>query len=174
MMNTIFFRDSLDIGIGFDAKKYGNRTFFGDTVRKAKQVFGEITNFTIHKQVAAKTSQIRISQNPEGVSIVEIRLAGVNSHNAIPPKGQYDFGLSEELMHNVFREVQNEVSKLTKEEFKKLLNNRVEIVDGKVPILPAIPRIERRAIDARPSSSIENVSALLLKPITILQNIRQC
>ena len=52
-------------------------------------------------------------------------------------------------------------------------HNRVEIVDGKVPILPAIPRIERRAIYARPSSSIENVSALLLKPITILQNIRQ-
>lgn len=46
-------------------------------------------------------------------------------------------------------------------------------VDGKVPILPAIPRIEIRAIYARPSSSIENVSALLLKPITILQNIRQ-
>ena len=69
--------------------------------------------------------------------------------------------------------MQNEVSKLTKEEFEKLLNNRVEIVDGKVPILPAIPRIERRAIYARASSSIENVSALLLKPITILQNIRQ-
>jgi hypothetical protein len=54
-----------------------------------------------------------------------------------------------------------------------LLDNRVEIVDGKVPILPAIPRIERRAIDARPSSSIEKVSALLLQPLAISQKIRQ-
>ena len=92
--------------------------------------------------MAAKTTQIRASKAPNGNdTIVEIRLAGANSHNSSISKGQYDFGLSEELLSSVLQETQKRVNSFVPKDLARLLATRVDIIDGRVKKPPSISRL---------------------------------
>jgi hypothetical protein len=132
-------RDQTEIDIAFDAKKSGNEKFFKHALTQKTAENPDLTEFAMHKLVAAKNATIRISKVNDS-TIVEIRLAGVNSHNPGGEEGKLDFGMAEELIKAVDQAVQKYVKSLTENYYRALLGERVNITDGKISseLLPPI------------------------------------
>ena len=132
-------RDQTEINVGFDLKKSGNEEFFKHALTRQTKRNPDLTAFATHKLVVAKNTTIRVSK-VENSTIVEIRLAGVNSHNPGGEEGKLDFGMAEELIKAVDQAVQKYVKSLTEDCYRALLGERVDIVDGKISsgLLPTI------------------------------------
>ncbi len=134
------FRDSKTIAVGFDAKKCGDPDFFAKSVAKFSQDHPDSSAFAIHKQVAGKVYEIRVSKIDDA-TIVETRMIGCNPHNPIGYIGQHDFAILPKLITEIHNAVQTKLQELKKnpEEYQKLLQKRVPIVDGRVEeILPIL------------------------------------
>ncbi len=135
------FRDSKTIAVGFDAKKCGDPDFFAKSVAKFSQDHPNSFAFAIHKQVAGKVYEIRVSKI-DNATIVEARMIGCNPHNPTGHIGQHDFAILPKLITEIHNAVQTKLQELKKnpEEYQKLLQKRVPIVDGRVEEISPILR----------------------------------
>jgi len=134
------FRDSETIKVGFDAKKCGDPDFFAKSIEEF-QKNGNSSAFTIHKQVAGKVYEIRVSKI-DNATIVETRMIGCNPHNPTGHIGQHDFAILPKLITEIHNAVQTKLQKLQEnpEEYQELLQKRVPIVDGRVAEISPILR----------------------------------
>ena len=135
------FRDGSEIAVALDAKKSGSPEFFAQQVKEFEKHHQGASAFTIHKQVAGKSVEIRVSKINND-TIIEVRMLGTNPHNPIKSLGQHDYPLLQEIIATINNDVQARLTELQKspKEYDKLLKKRVDIIDGKIKEIPPIPR----------------------------------
>ena len=137
------FRDGTEIAIAFDAKKSGNEKYFEQEVAKFKEE-NPATAFTMHKQIAGKTVEIRVSliEDSNKNTIVEARMLGCNPHNPNQHIGSHDYPLLQKIIATINNDAQKKLQELQElpEKYQQLLETRVPIVNGRVSEIPAIKR----------------------------------
>ena len=138
-------RDGTEIAIAFDAKKSGREDYFKQEVAKFKEE-NPATAFTIHKQIAGKTVEIRVSvikdTHDQQHTIVEARMLGCNPHNPNQHIGSHDYPLLQKIISTINNDAQKKLQELQElpKEYQQLLETRVPIVNGRVSEIPAIKR----------------------------------
>ena len=165
------FREDSTISVGFDAKKSGRSEYFNQEVKEFKTQNPDASAFTIHKKVAGKTFTIRVSKIEEN-TIVEIRMLGCNPHNPTSHIGAHDYQLLQTILTTVNNDVQAKLAELQQspQEYQRLLNKRVEIIDGKVAEIEPIARLKQKEPSAT-TRVIEPVERFVnARAIVALQN----
>ena len=138
-------RDGTEIAIAFDAKKSGREDYFKQEVAKFKEE-NPATAFTIHKQIAGKTVEIRVSviknTHDQQHTIVEARMLGCNPHNPNQHIGSHDYPLLQKIISTINNDAQKKLQELQElpKEYQQLLETRVPIVNGRISKIPAIKR----------------------------------
>ncbi len=138
-------RDGTEIAIAFDAKKSGREDYFKQEVAKFKEE-NPATAFTIHKQIAGKTVEIRVSvikdTHDQQHTIVEARMLGCNPHNPNQHIGSHDYPLLQKIIATINNDAQKKLQELQElpEKYQQLLETRVPIVNGRISKIPAIKR----------------------------------
>ena len=135
------FRDGSEIAVAFDAKKSGSPEFFAQQVKAFEENHRDASAFIIHKQVAGKSVEIRVSKIDYN-TIIEVRMLGTNPHNPIKSLGQHDYTLLQEIITTIINDAQERLTELQKsqEKYDRLLKKRVNIIDGKIDEILPIPR----------------------------------
>lgn len=164
------FRDGSEIAVAFDAKKSGSPEFFAQQVKAFEENHHDTSAFTIHKQVAGKSVEIRVSKI-DGNTIIEARMLGTNPHNPIKPLGQHDYPLLHEIITTINNDVQEKLTELQKspKEYEKLFQEKVDIVKGEVHEITPIPRNlgEPSTTITQPIERFVGKEALISKAIKI-------
>ena len=139
------FRDESTISVGFDAKKSKSQEYFQKEVAKFTQQNPDASAITIHKKVAGKTAEIRVSKI-KGNTIVEVRMLGCNPHNPTSHIGAHDYKLLQTIIATVNNDLQTKLTALQQspQKYQQLLAKRVPIIDGKVTEIATIPRLEQQ------------------------------
>lgn len=154
------FRDGSAISVAFDAKKSGSPEYFNQEKEKFEIQHPNSSAFTIHKKVAGKTAEIRVSKIGEN-TIVEVRMLGCNPHNPTSHIGAHDYKLLQTIIATVNNDVQKKLRELQKspQEYQELLNKKVKIIDGKVAEITPIARLEQQSPNSatRTVRSVERV-----------------
>jgi len=138
------FRDSSTISVRFDAKKSEEPAYFQQEITSFQQQNQDASAFTIHKKVAGKTAEIRVSKIKEN-TIVEVRMLGCNPHNPTSHIGAHDYKLLQKIVATVNNDVQAKLTELQQspQKYQELLNQRAQITDGKVAEIEPIARREK-------------------------------
>ena len=155
-------RDGTEIAIAFDAKKSGREDYFKQEVAKFKEE-NPATAFTIHKQIAGKTAEIRVSvikdTHDKQHTIVEARMLGCNPHNPISHIGAHDYKMLQTIIATVNNDVQAKLKELQQlpQKYQELLNQRVQITDGKAAEIPPIAREQHPNTATRVVRPVERI-----------------